>query len=105
MAENHPLRIVILGATSAIAAATARLYASDDKASLLLVGRNERRLSEMAADLTARGASRVETAACDLAMPSAAQQQFDHFAARLGGVDHVLIAYGLLGEQPLAERS
>jgi len=99
------MRIIILGATSAIAIATARLYAEHQQAHILLVGRQERRLQELASDLRARGATRVETAECDLASPDDTHRQLAVFASRLGGVDHVLLAYGLLGDQSVAEGS
>jgi decaprenylphospho-beta-D-erythro-pentofuranosid-2-ulose 2-reductase len=94
------LRVIILGATSAIAEATARLYAAE-KASLMLVGRQEARLKAIADDLTARGAAQVETAVLDLEEAGEAAT-LGGLAERLGGVDHILIAYGILGEQPKA---
>lgn len=105
MAEGTPMRILILGATSAIAVATARLYAEQQQAHILLVGRQERRLEEVAADLRARGAAVVETVSCELAKPADAHQQFGQWVSRLGGVDDVLLAYGLLGDQAEAETS
>lgn len=105
MSEGSPIRVIILGATSAIAIATARLYAEQQKARILLVGRQESRLQELASDLRVRGAVLVEAAACDLASPHDTHQQIAAFAGRLGGVDHVLIAYGLLGDQSVAERN
>ena len=99
------MRVIILGATSAIAVATARLYVEQQKADILLVGRQERRIAEVAADLRVRGAAMVETVACDLAAPVDVHQQFAQLVSSLGGVDHVLLAYGLLGEQAAAETS
>lgn len=98
-------RVIILGATSAIAMATARLYAERQQARILLVGRQRQRLDALAADLRIRGAAAVETACCELAAPADAELQFAGFVNQLGGVDHVLLAYGLLGEQGLAETS
>ncbi len=95
------MRVIILGATSAIAEATARLYAAE-KASLMLVGRQEARLKAIADDLTARGAAQVETAVLDLEEASAAASTLGGLAERLGSVDHILIAYGILGEQSKA---
>jgi decaprenylphospho-beta-D-erythro-pentofuranosid-2-ulose 2-reductase len=95
------LRVIILGATSAIAEATARLYAAE-KASLMLVGRQEARLKAIADDLAVRGAAMVETATIDLEQADAAATILGGLAERLGGVDHILIAYGILGEQPKA---
>lgn len=97
------MRVIILGATSAIAACTARLYAKEG-ASLLLVGRDGDRLSQMAADLKARGAERVEIAINDLASETDVVARLSAFVDQLGGVDHVLLAYGILGDQSAAER-
>lgn len=96
------MRVIVLGATSAIAEATMRLYAAEN-AELLLVGRHADRLAAIAADLRLRGAASAETAVCDLARPGAAAA-FAGFVAALGGVDHVLLAYGTLGEHNEAER-
>jgi short-subunit dehydrogenase len=97
------VKVVILGATSAIAEATARLYA-DEGAELLLVARQPERLAAIAADLKLRGAARVETATRDLADMDAVADAFAGFVATLGGVDHVLLAYGVLGDQKAMER-
>jgi decaprenylphospho-beta-D-erythro-pentofuranosid-2-ulose 2-reductase len=96
------LRVVILGATSAIAEATARLYAAEG-ARLLLAGRDEGRLNQVATDLKLRGASAVEVVALDLAEADAVVE-LARFAERLGGIDHVLLAYGIMPEQASAER-
>src|SRR3954468_22254693 len=95
------LRVLILGAGSGIAQATARLYASEG-AVIGLAGRNMQRLTEIADDLRVRGAARVETFDVDFttaAVPSA----LSAMAAALGGVDHVILAYGVLGDQAAAE--
>jgi short-subunit dehydrogenase len=97
------VKVIVLGATSAIAEATARLYAKEG-AELLLVARREQRLAAIAADLVLRGAARVEIAACDLADAEAARGSLASFVATFGGVDHVLIAYGILGDQAASER-
>ena len=96
---SHP-RIVILGALSAIAGAAARSWARQG-ASLMLVGRDAARLETVATDLRLRGAT-VETAAADLADGNI-EQLFTALVARLGGVDIVLLAYGVLGDQVRAE--
>lgn len=95
-------RVVLLGATSAMAQATARLYAAEG-ARLMLVGRNGSRLEEIAADLGARGASDALCETLDLAAPTDASGRLADMAARLGGVDHVLVFYGVLGDQSQAE--
>ncbi|MBB4387232.1 SDR family NAD(P)-dependent oxidoreductase [Rhizobium leguminosarum] len=98
------MRVIILGATSAIASAAARLYAAEG-ASLLLVGRDENRLAQAAADLKMRGAETAEVAISDLGDPADVEKRLDAFVRQLGGVDHVLLAYGILGNQGEAERN
>ena len=57
-------RTLIIGATSAIAEATARLLAARGDA-LYLVGRNETMLAAIAADLVVRGCPRIATESLD----------------------------------------
>jgi len=97
------MKVIILGATSAIAEATARLYAGEG-AELLLIARQSERLETIATDLKLRGAARVETAVRDLTDSDSIAEAFADFVAALGGVDHVLLAYGVLGDQKTAER-
>ncbi len=105
-------RVAIFGATSAIAEATARLFAAEG-ASLFLVARNPDKLHAVAADLRLRGAARVACAIADLAAfdPHAGLAAFDRHAglaaeasAALDGLDGALIAYGTLGDQAESER-
>ena len=98
------MKIIILGATSAIAEATARLYAGEG-AELLLVARQPERLMTIAADLKLRGAARIEMAVRDLADCDDVAGAFVGFVETLGGVDHVLLAYGVLGDQKAAEQN
>ncbi len=95
-------RVVILGALSAIAIATARIYATE-RAALVLAGRNAERLRALADDLRARGASQVEIAAVDLEAAAAdAPKHMADWKTKLGGLDHVHVIYGYLGEQAKA---
>jgi decaprenylphospho-beta-D-erythro-pentofuranosid-2-ulose 2-reductase len=102
MTTNRPLRVLILGAGSGIAQATARLYAAEG-AILGLSGRNIGRLVGIADDLRVRGATQVETFDVDF-MTVAVPSTLAAMADKLGGLDHVILAYGVLGEQALAER-
>lgn len=95
-----PLRVLILGASSGIAEATAQLYAAEG-AALLLVGRDSNRLAALAGRLLTLGASRCETAELDLVAADPASA-LPALAARLGGVDHLHIAYAIMPEQSLA---
>jgi short-subunit dehydrogenase len=95
-------RVVILGAQSAIAEACARRFAAEG-ASLVIVGRDLGRLNEIANDLAARGASQVHAAALDLRTEQRPAERLSEWGHRIGGITHVLIAFGMLGEQARAE--
>lgn len=99
---NRRRRVIVLGATSAIAQATARRYAAEG-GSLLLAGRDAQKLETIATDLRARGAAAATVETLDLARPVDAAAQLGAMAARIGGVDDVLLAYGVLGDQARAE--
>lgn len=91
-------RVIILGATSAIAQETARCFASKgDK--LFLVARNAARLETVAADLRTRGASQVEIEAFDLNDVDRHEALLDQAELRLGGLDTALVAHGTLSDQ------
>ena len=92
------LRVIILGATSGIASATARLYAAEG-AALLLAGRDAVRLGAVAQDLRARGATSAFAFAADFVTETDPEARLAEMTAALGGADHVLVAYGLLGVQ------
>jgi NAD(P)-dependent dehydrogenase (short-subunit alcohol dehydrogenase family) len=97
------LHVVILGALSAVAEEIARLYASEG-AALMLVGRGAERLQAVAADLGVRGASAVHIDDRDLTRTEDAAAAVEDWTRRLGGFDHVLLAYGVLGDQAAAEQ-
>jgi short-subunit dehydrogenase len=88
-------KVIVLGALSAVAEQTARLYAAEG-AELMLAGRDRARLNAVAADLKVRGAARAEVAVLDLAA-EAGETAFEGLVEALGGVDHVILAYGVLG--------
>lgn len=102
MTTKGPLRVLFLGAGSTIAQATARLYATES-AVIGLAGRNMQRLTWIADDLSVRGANRVESFDVDFTTADAATT-LAVTAERLGGLDHIVVAYGVLGDQALAER-
>src|SRR5271170_854299 len=97
-----PKRVVILGATSAIAEAAARIWA-EKGARLVLVGRNAERVEAIAADLKARGAAQAEIVIADCAEAEPAAE-LSRIVGILGGLDVVLLAYGVLGDQAQLER-
>jgi decaprenylphospho-beta-D-erythro-pentofuranosid-2-ulose 2-reductase len=102
MTTDRPLRVLFLGAGSGIAQATARIYAAEG-AILGLAGRNIGRLAGIADDLRVRGATQVETFDVDFVTATVAPT-LAVMADKLGGLDHVILVYGVLGEQALAER-
>lgn len=97
-------RMIIFGATSAIAEATAREFARRGDA-LFLVGRSPERLQALAADLKLRGASHVAVASQDLRDPAAYEPVIAHATTTLGGLDAALIAHGTLSDQKECESS
>jgi len=96
-------RILVLGATSAIAQAYARRRAAQG-ASFVLTGRREDRLAAIAADLKAVGAASAESFAVDLAACEGIEAAARDLRARFGEPDEVIIAYGVLGDQERAEK-
>jgi len=89
--------IMIFGATSAIAEATARRFAERGDA-LYLLARNEERLARIADDLKIRGAHSVEFSPWDAGGVDHTQT-LDRARAVLGHIDVVLIAHGTLPDQ------
>ncbi|WP_042699576.1 SDR family oxidoreductase [Azospirillum sp. B506] len=93
--------VLILGATSDIARATARRHGARGDA-LILAGRDSHRLADEAADLRLRFGVPVEIRLLDVLEP-------DSFAAFVDGLpvlpDVVICAVGLLGDQTAAERT
>jgi decaprenylphospho-beta-D-erythro-pentofuranosid-2-ulose 2-reductase len=97
-------RVIVLGALSAIGEATARLYAADG-ARLVLAGRNIERLQQVGSDLVARGAAEAKSWPIDFAACADPAGELERMAAHLEGpVDAILLFFGVLGDQTLAER-
>ena len=96
------MRILILGATSAIAQAYARRRVQG--CDFILAARREDRLDAIAADLMASGAASAETIVADLAALERIETSAGDLRARFGAIDEVVIAYGMLGNQAAAER-
>jgi hypothetical protein len=95
-------KILIVGATSAMAEACARLWAQRGD-QIFLAARNAGQLQSVADDLKTRGAQRVGSKVFDA-------NQFDQHAALLAdatrfmdGLDTVLIAHGTLTDQDRAQ--
>lgn len=97
-------RILIVGATSAIAEATARRYAARG-AALFLVARDASRLDVIAADLRVRGARSAASHTLDVAALDRHAAMLDAAWAALGDVDLVLVAHGTLPDQAACDAS
>jgi decaprenylphospho-beta-D-erythro-pentofuranosid-2-ulose 2-reductase len=90
--------IVILGATSAIAEQTARIYAGRGD-TLCLVARDQGKLEHIKSDLEIRGASQVTKLGYDLNHTHLHQELLEEVKKALEHIDVVLVAYGTLGDQ------
>lgn len=97
-------RILIVGATSAIAEATARQFAARGD-SLFLAARNAAALQALAEDLRLRGATIAGTAVMDARDPEALPAVVDAAIESLSGLDQALIAHGTLSNQGECETS
>ena len=99
MPPNKPQRIVIIGATSAIAEHCARLWVSDTTVELTLVGRNATRTQQVADDLQVRSPqSRISVREADFLDAAGIAALATELAAQ-GPLDVVLIAHGSLPDQ------
>jgi decaprenylphospho-beta-D-erythro-pentofuranosid-2-ulose 2-reductase len=99
-----PRKVLILGATSAMAIAVARRVCGPES-SLYLVARSQAKLDAVAGDLRTRGAGQVWTATMDLNETSAHAKLLTEAAEALGHIDLALIAHGVLGDQEDAQAS
>ena len=89
-------RALIIGANSAIAIETARIFARDGY-SLVLAGRNTERLATVAQDLRAHQAAHVD----EIIFAAACETDYEKFAREVWGqgLDVLLIAHGSLPAQ------
>src|SRR5580765_1296728 len=97
------MRVLIVGATSAIAGETAKAYAKDE-GRLFLTSRDAARRASVRDDLLVRGAAQVETAQMDVTRIPSHRQVIDSAIAALGGLDVALIAHGTLPDQALCQQ-
>jgi short-subunit dehydrogenase len=97
-------RILIVGANSAIAQATARLWATTG-ARMIIVARDLAHLDSLAADLKVRGATDIHTIALDINERERHDIVLRQAFTALDGIDVALIAHGSLPDQRECERS
>jgi decaprenylphospho-beta-D-erythro-pentofuranosid-2-ulose 2-reductase len=95
-------RVLIVGATSAIASACARLWAKQST-QFFLVGRNMEKLEQISADLMARGANEVSLHCMDATDFSAHPTMLKLCLTALRQIDIALVAHGTLPDQKSCE--
>ncbi len=94
--------ILIIGATSGIAEAVARLYA-EQGSRLFLVARNSNKLDIISADLAARGAEDVKLFVMDMNDSEQITAMLDNAWQAFGSIDVALVAHGTLPDQQRTE--
>jgi len=97
-------KVLIIGATSAIAEHCARTWAARGD-EIYLVARNEECLQAIAADLRVRGAKQVASFCTDLNDLVRHIELLDAAENTMSGVDIVLVAHGTLSNQKSCEKS
>ncbi|HEV2308878.1 MAG TPA: decaprenylphospho-beta-D-erythro-pentofuranosid-2-ulose 2-reductase [Acidimicrobiia bacterium] len=95
---------LVFGGTSDIAEATLRRLVERRTRRIVLAGRDVDRLGEIAEDLRARGATLVECVPFDALDTTTHEAVVDDVFDRVGDIDLVLVAFGVLGEQADAEQ-
>jgi decaprenylphospho-beta-D-erythro-pentofuranosid-2-ulose 2-reductase len=96
---NHPSKIVVVGATSAIAEHTLRVWLGTGARQALLVGRDQARLEALATDLRVRfPTATLSVSAIDLTDPAAISSVVET-SLEGGAPDTVLIAHGAMTSQ------
>jgi short-subunit dehydrogenase len=96
---NNKKKIVIVGATSAIAEHCARLWLEKQPTDLTLVGRDAQRIERVATDLKVRSPqSEIRIVQADFLDPEAIKATVEDIV-QSGDVDVVLIAHGSLPDQ------
>ncbi len=97
-------KVLIIGATSAIADHCARIWAARGY-ELFLVARNEERLQTILADLKVRGAVKVNKFCVDINCIDQHVELLNSAESTMSGVDIVLLAHGTLSNQESCEQS
>lgn len=96
-------KILIVGATSAIAEHCARIWASKGD-SIFLVGRNKEKLNIIESDLKVRGSKNVSSFEMDINNIEDHNKMIDMAESKLGGINIALVAHGTLPKQEEIEK-
>ncbi len=97
-------KVLILGATSAIAQETTKLLGRDGDG-LFLVARDAARLEIVRQDLELRGTQKIGSLAVDLNDFARHAEILDSAGRSLAGLDAVILAHGILGSQQECQES
>ena len=98
-----PQTVVSLGGGSELSRAILRAFAARRMSSVLLAGRSVESMEQAVKDLHGLEVPRVEVAVLDLTDIGALEKFADLAAERLGSIDLVLVAAGVLGTGVLAD--
>lgn len=96
--------VLVLGGGSEIAQATLRRLVAHRTRTIVLAARDPAALAPQAEELRALGATQVETVPFDAAAFDTHEAFVDDVFDRIGDIDLVLFAFGVLGDQREAER-
>jgi len=95
--------VLVLGGSSDLGVAIASRLAAPRGATVVLAARRPDDLGAQIARLVAAGAGRVETASFDAERPETHDQVVAEVATRIGDLDVVVMAFGVLGDQEADE--
>jgi decaprenylphospho-beta-D-erythro-pentofuranosid-2-ulose 2-reductase len=98
-ATGMPQTAVVIGGTSDIGRSLLRALVGRRLRRIVLAGRHEPALREVAAELLDGGATSVDSVVCDVTDTSSHQSLARDVAGRLGQIDLVLVTAALLGHQ------
>ena len=102
-ALGRPQSLLLLGGTSEIGLATARTLVAGRTRTVLLAGRHLDALEKAAEGVREAGAERVEVLAFDADDTQSHAAFAEHAFSHYGDIDVVLLAFGVLGDQRMAE--
>lgn len=97
--------VLVLGATSEIAQATVRQLVERRARTVILAARDPRQLDSEIEELGERGATDVRAVAFDATDLDSHEQFVAETFDAVGDIDLVLLAFGVLGDQDIAERN
>jgi decaprenylphospho-beta-D-erythro-pentofuranosid-2-ulose 2-reductase len=95
--------VLVLGGSSDIARSTLRRLVRQRTRSVVLAGRSPDQLGDIADELRSLGATHVDSVPFDASEFDAHEAFVDDVFARFGEIDLVVVAFGVLGDQSVAD--